>query len=235
MSETSPGYVKSYLTSALRLAAVFEALERGRVVHDDALNSLYQIIKSGSGASVMAAMPSPIGIKSFNLGDFHELDGTALADFADGVSTTPGYDFTGSEAGGIRWNDSATPDPIATSFVVPPEMDVSVNAKLYFLASKTGATVGDAVTWTCTVFNQVVGALYDADADYGGASDAMDGDATAKTVQINSLTLATANLAAYPANMTFSVQPTDGTLGTDDVILHAVWLEYTRKQGAAYA
>ena len=113
------------------------------------------------------------------------------------------------------------------------DMDITANATLHILAAKVGATVGDAVTFTVEAFNNVVDALYDADADFGGATDAMTGDAATKTVQHVTRTLALANLAAYPAAVELTIQPTDGTLGTDDVIMLAHWIEYQRKLLAA--
>ena len=162
------------------------------------------------------------------LGAWTEQDGTALADFVDGASTTPGWS-AGDEGFGIRWNNHANPDPISTSVPIPPDLDETANVVMHILAAKTGATLGDAVTWLVEAFNNIDGALYDADADFGGTSSAMTGDATAKTVQEETLTLAAANISAAPGAITFTLQPTDGTLGTDDVILLGVWLEYTAK------
>lgn len=162
------------------------------------------------------------------LGAWTEQDGTALADFADGASTTPGWS-AGDEGFGVRWNNHAAPDPISTSVPIPPDLDESADVILHVMAAKTGATVGDATTFTVEAFNNADGALYDADADFGGVSSAMTGDATAKTCQEETLTLAAANVAASPCVLTLTLQPTDGTLGTDDVILLGVWLEYTRK------
>jgi len=79
----------------------------------------------------------------------------------------------------------------------------------------------------------VVDALYDADADFGGDTDAMVGDAATKTVQHVTLTLALANLAAYPAALELTSQPKDGTLDDDDVIMLAAWIEYQKKLLAA--
>jgi len=161
------------------------------------------------------------------LGAWTEQDGTALADFADGVSTTPGWN-AGDETFGIRWNNDAAPDPITTSVPIPPDLDASADVIVHVMAAKTGATVGDAVTWLIEAFNNADAALYDADADFGGTSSAMTGDATAKTCQEETLTLAAANVAGSPCVLNLTSQPTDGTLGTDDVILLGVWLEYTR-------
>ena len=162
------------------------------------------------------------------LGAFTEQDGTALADFADAASPTPGWN-AGDESFGIRWNNHANPDPIATSVPIPPDLDASANVIVHILAAKVGATVGDAVTWLIEAFNNADAALYDADADFGGTSSAMTGNAATKTCQEETLTLASANVAGSPCVLNLTVQPTDGTLGTDDVIILGAWLEYTRK------
>lgn len=157
-----------------------------------------------------------------------EADGTALADFSDGASPTPGWS-AGDESVGVRWNNHATPDPISVGFTMPYDVDTAQNMTLNILAAKIGATVGDAVTWTVEAFNNVDGALYDADADFGGTSSAMTGDAATKTTQLETLALAAANLAAAGSQVVLTIQPTDGTLGTDDVILLGLSIQYTRK------
>lgn len=180
-----------------------------------ALQEIYQHLKSAKG---IIDIPTPYFTNA----------GVALAAFSDGDSATPGFCVT--EKGlGIRWNNHATPGAVGTKVIVPPDMDVTANAVLHVLAAKTGATVGDATKFTIAAYNNVVDAAYDADDDFGGDTSAMTGDATAKTVQHESLTLALANLAAYPAAMELTIKPKDGTLGTDDVILLAVWIEYKKK------
>jgi hypothetical protein len=77
-------------------------------------------------------------------------------------------------------------------------------------------------------FNQVSGALHDADTDYGGATGALVGDADAKTIAVLSRTLALANLPAVGSKVSLTFKPTDGTLGTDDLLIHRVWVEYTK-------
>jgi hypothetical protein len=154
--------------------------------------------------------------------------GVALAVFSNGDSPTPGYCAT-AKGLGIRWNNHGTPGAVGTKVVVPPDADVTANMVLHILAAKTGATVGDATKFTVAAYNNVVGAAYDADDNFGGDTSAMTGDATAKTVQEVTLTLALANLAAYPAAIELTIKPKDGTLGTDDVIMLAAWIEYKKK------
>ena len=180
-----------------------------------ALQEIYQDALTAKGVIVI---PMP------NITDA----GVALAVFADGASTVPGFCVT-AKGLGIRWNNDATPGAVGTKVIVPPDADVTANMTLHILAAKTGATIGDATKFTVAAYNNVVDALYDADADFGGDSSAMTGDATAKTVQHETLTLALANLAAYPAAMELTIKPKAGTLGTDDVIMLAQWIEYKRK------
>jgi hypothetical protein len=161
--------------------------------------------------------------------DFYLLTGAPLAIFANGASAVPGSALVDSKAFGVRWNNNATLDGIVTSFLVPPDADITANMTLTIRASKTGATLADAVTFDVGAYNQVVGALHDADTNFGGTSSAMTGDATAKTIQAVTRTLALADLAASPASVTLTVKPTDGTLGTDDLVLHSVRITYKRK------
>jgi hypothetical protein len=156
--------------------------------------------------------------------------GVQLAVFADGASATPGTQLTDSEALTIRWNNHATPTAVGCQFLMPRDCDTNSPMVLNALCGKTGATVGDATTLTVAAYNSgVVGALHDADANFGGVSNALTGNATAKTVAHLTRTLAAADLAPYPASTTITLKPTDGLLGTDDFLLHAVWLTYTRR------
>jgi hypothetical protein len=182
-----------------------------------ALAEIYQHLKSTQGH---------LDLKST---DFALLTGDQLAVFVDGASAVPGLAMVDGKAFGIRWNNNGTLDAVVTSVLIPPDADITANMTMTVRASKVGATLADAVTFTIGAFNQVTGALHDADADFGGASSALTGDAATKTIQAVTLTLALANLAASPASMTLTLKPTDGTLGTDDVIMHSVRISYKRK------
>lgn len=184
---------------------------------EGALQEIYQDLKSAQGH--IDLMPQ----------DFILLTGAPLAIFANGASAVPGTAIVDSKASAIRWNNNATLDGVLTSFLMPPDADITANMTLTIRASKTGATLADAVTFDVGAYNQVVGALHDADSNYGGTTGAMTGDATAKTIQAVTLTLALANLAASPASVTLSIKPTDSTLGTDDLVLLSVRITYQKK------
>lgn len=180
-----------------------------------ALQEIYQHLKSAKG---IIDVPMPVITDA----------GVALAAFSNGDSTVPGYCVT-AKGLGIRWNNHATPGAVGAKVIVPPDADVTANMVLHILAAKTGATLGDATKFTVGAYNNDVGAAYDADDTFGGDTGAMTGNATAKTVQEVTLTLALANLTAYPAAIELTIKPKDGTLGTDDVIMLAAWIEYKKK------
>jgi hypothetical protein len=180
-----------------------------------ALQEIYQHLKSAKG---VINIPTP----AFSAA------GVAIAAFSDGASDVPGYCVT-AKGLGIRWNNHAAPLAVGAKVIVPPDADVTANMVLHILAAKTGATGADATKFTVAAYNNDVGELYDADADFGGDTGAMTGDAVAKTVQEVTLTLALANLTAYPAAIELTIKPKDGTLGTDDVIMLAQWIEYKKK------
>lgn len=154
--------------------------------------------------------------------------GAALAAFSDGDSAVPGYCVT-AKGLGIRWNNHGTPGAVGAKVIIPPDADITADMTLNILAAKTGATIGDATKFTVVAYNNVVDAAYDADADFGGDTGAMTGDDTAKHVQKVTLTLALANLAAYPAALELTIKPKNGTLGTDDVIMLGAFILYTKK------
>jgi hypothetical protein len=178
-------------------------------------------------AEVYTDMTTAQAFYPIPLSSFFDADGDPLVKFIDGASAVPGLNLADSEAFGMRWNNNGTHDPILTSFPLPPDLDATADVILHIRASKTGNTLADATTFAVTAFNQTNAALHDADADFGGTTSAMTGDAAAKTVQEVTLTLANANIAA-DSTVTMTIDPTSAVLTTDDVIILGVWLEYTR-------
>jgi len=163
------------------------------------------------------------------LTSFLDADGDPLAKFSSAGSPTFGFALADSEALCIRWNNDATPGTSLCEVSLPADLDDTAAAYLEFLCSKSGATVGDATTLTCTAFLIAAGDLHDADSNAGGVTDALVGNATAKTTKKLTLTIAAADIPVGARSMTFTVTPTAGLLGTDDLLLHNVQLKYTRK------
>jgi hypothetical protein len=151
-------------------------------------------------------------------------DGDPIVKFVNGASTLPGWSLTDSEAVCLRWNNDAAPGIVIGQVMLPPGLDSTYSMALEFLCSKTGATVGDATTLTVTAFLTAAGALHDADADAGGVTNALTGDAAAKTTAVLTRTITGANIPTDARSMSFTFKPTAGTLGTDDLCVHDVRL-----------
>lgn len=176
-----------------------------------------------AAGSAQATIPVPFGGAMLAAG-------TPMAAFADNASSNPGVTLANSKAVALRWNNNGTQTAVwLPSIPMPQDLDDAADIVIHALASKSGATVGDATTFTFAAFFQTAAALHDADTDCGGASSALTGDATAKTVAEVTRTIAAADVPAAPCVLSLSVKPTDGTLGTDDAMIHAIWIEYTRK------
>lgn len=160
--------------------------------------------------------------------------GAPLAVFADGASATPGTQITSSESWAVRWNNNATLTGIAKNIHLPSDLNTAYPLKLYYEVFKVGATLADATTITTAAFITASGALVTADADCGGVSNAVTGDATSLTLQTLTRTIAAADLAAAmpnggPGTLKLSFGPTGGTLGTDDFVIHKAYFTYTRR------
>ena len=177
--------------------------------------------------SIQHTIPLPIA------GVLDAVTGANLLVFADASAALPGTQFVDSKSAAIRWNNHATPTAIAFNADMPQDLDDTALVTYHALVSKTGATVGDATKLTVGAFEHIVGALHDADADFGGDTTAVVGDATAKTVTELTLTLAAADIHPAPSSICCTVKPKSGTLGTDDFLLHKHWLEIKRKKMAS--
>lgn len=159
-------------------------------------------------------------------------DNSALAAFANGTNAFPGFSLDNSKGVGLRWNNVATPLAVFTSVLMPLDRQPSTDIIAHVLCWKIGATVGDATTFAISAFANTTAALQDAATDAGGTTGAIVGNAATKTVQHVTLTMLAANLpnftAAVPTSLTIGLKPTAGLLGTDDLTVSSVWLEYTR-------
>lgn len=176
-------------------------------------------------------IPTRQSVLALPFSGFEIAAGTPLAAFANGVSTTPGIAFDNSKAAGVRWNNDAAPAAMYQSVLLPRHRKPNSDVIVHVLAAKSGATSGDATTFTVNSWAQTSGALQDAASDAGGVTTAMVGTATAKTEQHLTLTLLAANMpdavSGVPSVVTIGIKPTAGLLGTDDVTISSIWLEYT--------
>lgn len=180
-------------------------------------------------AALEGSEQSAKGLVPIPLTSFLDADGDPLAKFVDAASPTFGFNLADSESLCLRWNNDASPGTALCSVSIPEDCDDAEDMYLEFLCSKSGATVGDATTLTITAFLLAEGDLHDADADAGGVTNALVGDAAAKTTDLLSRTIAAADIPAGARKMTFTVTPTAGLLGTDDLLIHEARLRYTKK------
>lgn len=173
------------------------------------------------GPDVIALIISGRSPMSVPLNAFTATDATPLAKFASASSPTFGLNLADSEALNIRWNNDPSPGTIRATASLPDDLDGS-DLVLEFLVSKSGATVGDATTLTITAFIISAGDLHDAGSDVGGVTAAVAGAAVAKTTTLLTRTIAGASIPATARLLNFTITPTAGTLGTDDLMLHEV-------------
>ena len=146
-----------------------------------------------------------------------------------GAGGVPGTKIADAKSAVVQWTPNATPGGMSINMPYPADIDATKSITLKLDASKSGATVGDATTFTVTAYDVTPGALDDAGVNFGGVTNALVGNAAAKTVSTLSLVLAAAAAHAYPATLALSLTPTAGLLGTDTLNLHSAWLEYTKK------
>ena len=155
--------------------------------------------------------------------------GTPMAAWANNAASNPGVTLDNSKAVGIRWNNNATQAQVWSSFELPADFDTTKPCVVVVLASKSGATVGDATTFDVGLYEQVAGALEDATTNLGGTTSALVGNASAKTVSKLTYGIAPNTFTAGPHRVSVSIQPTNGTLGTDDAVCNGFWIEYSKK------
>jgi hypothetical protein len=158
------------------------------------------------------------------LTSFVDADGDPLAKWS--AAPAPGFTIVNSEGYGIKWGANATHSVAMSSILLPHNVTDETVMTANVIASKVGATVGDAVTFLIAAFAQATGDLHDASTDFGGTTSAMTGNATSKTVQHETLVMDVPDISGQ-SSMTFTIKPTDGTLGTDLVVVHAVYFTFT--------
>lgn len=218
--KTVTSITKSATAGAADTATVQTGPKLGLPLALDAATSAAVLVAAGATDDVCK------GVIELPLASFADADGD-IVKFAN--AGADGLTLVDSKSFALRFNNAASPPHMIGGFGIPIDADVTQDMTMKFLVSKTGNHAGDATTITVELFNQVDGALHDADADYGGVTGAVVPAAAAKTLDVLTLTLAHANLPAAGSRVSMSMHPTDGTLGTDDFCIHRIWVEYVKK------
>ncbi len=161
--------------------------------------------------------------------------GTPMAAWANNAgASAPGVTLNNAKAVGVKWNNFATQTPVFSDVVLPDNLDTNQPIVVHALVSKSGATATDNTTLDIGVFEQAPGALEDATSGslgVGGTTSALVGSLAAKTVSHLTFTIPAKSLTAAPGRLTISVQPTNGSNLTDDVLVTSVFLTYAGKTG----
>jgi hypothetical protein len=189
---------------------------------EDTVQRAYFMVNPLLGRAVLAAAAA--SVTQFDVMSAYLATGAPIAVFANGASAVPGTDVEDSEIAGIRWNNNATLNAIQKTVYLPGPSDPAAKATLHLVVSKVGATLADATTFTVGGFAVAVGQTHDAGSDIGGTTTACLGSAATKTLQEVTLDLTGANLPDTACQLTLTIKPTDGTLGTDDMCLHSAFI-----------
>ena len=232
----NPGlnYLLSQATLGSQIAdASSGALGANIVGYDDSGNKTASATVADALDEIYVHLTSAHARKEIPLGEFILMaTGAPLAAWAtnanNGLAGVWCDSATVPKAKGIAWNPTASVCSTLVASIMPPaDCDLTQPIYLKIKASKIGATLADAVTFVVGVFVQTDAALYDAGTTLGGTSGAMTGNAATKTVQLVSTTLTA--WASSAVGLTLAIMPTAAKLTTDTLILHDVWIEYTRK------
>ncbi len=142
--------------------------------------------------------------------------------------------FNDGVADGLQWSEGllyrfnpASTAAIGASVPLPAELDGTEAVTIRILASRVGA--GDAATacFTVAAYFAVDGAAPAADDDCGGDT----GLVAAATTLLDTVTctIAAADVPdAGPALLSFSIVPKAGSLPADDLLIHAVTVEFAK-------
>ncbi len=170
---------------------------------------------------------------SFNvpLTSFVLAAGTPLAAYSAGNTGVPGFNLVNSEAICIDWNNypSNAGVTIWAQCALPADLDDAATVIVQCLTSKTGATTGDTGKLTFAGYILSVGDLNNADTAFTADMAGMTATATTGTTAEQTYTIAAADVPSGARTLTFSLTPKSGTLETDDILLHSVRIQYTRK------
>lgn len=150
-------------------------------------------------------------------------DGTAIGKFASADSAVPGFSQEANKELVLRWNNHASPGKVAAfGLALPPDLNPGANVVIHWRAKMSGATDTPMLEHEC-----YLGA---GDTDCAGTDDEIDG---AATLTEYTAAIAHADVAGSPEELTLLFGPKATELGTDDLLVYSVWIEYTRQPLAA--
>lgn len=176
-----------------------------------ALQELYQHV-----ATAQAVIPIPLSSLTLE-------DGTALTKFSNGDSDVPGFNQVSNKEVVLRWNNHAAPLKVAAfGITLPPDLNPGADVVVHWRAKMSGATDSPVLEHEC-----YLGA---GDTDCAGTDDEIDG---AATLTEYTATIAHADVGGSPEELTLIFGPKATELGTDDLLVYSVWIEYTRQTLAA--
>jgi len=146
-------------------------------------------------------------------------DGTALTKFADGDSATPGFAQISNKEVVLRWNNHATPTKVAAfGIALPPDLAAGADVVVHWRAKMSGATDSPDIE-----HEAYLGA---GDTDCAGTDDEVD---QGTTLTEYTATIGNADVGGSPEELTLLFGPKATELGTDDLLVYSVWIEYTGK------
>ncbi len=173
-----------------------------------AIQELYQHIMTANASVV-------IPLTSMTLED-----GTPLAKFSDGALATPGLAQISNAEQVIRYNNHATPTKVAFSVPLPDDFKATSLHSLVVLAKMSGATDTPDLEVECYLNDAGQNIGVDVEIDGGTTIAAYTAGPQGPII----------NLPVAGMNtLTGVFGPKAGELGTDDLLIYGVKLNYTRK------
>lgn len=147
--------------------------------------------------------------------------------------------FNDGNADGLQWSEGllyrfnpASTAAIGASVPLPAELDGTKDVTIRILASRVGADDAATACFTVAAYFAVDGAAPNAGDDCGGDTGLVAAATT--VVDTVTCTIAAADVPdAGPALLSFSIVPKAGSLPDDDLLIHAVTVEFAKKLTAS--
>ena len=189
-------------------SAIAVADADGHTAADDVEEALAELYQDGLTAAHVIPVP---------LTAITQEDGAPLAKYSAG-GATPGLAQLSDKEQVVAWDGNAAPEAVAVSIpLADPAIDETADLTVKLLAKMAGATDSPEVA-----MEAYFGA---GDDDCAGAAPEVTGTGLA----VYSMTIAAADVPAAPTALTLVMTPAAGDMTTDELHLHALWVETQRK------